>query len=133
VKLVAATILTVALAITMVACRDTSKLQGGSSGGEGNAATGKTLFTSKACITCHTLPAVGATGSVGPSLEHIAATAATRKPGLTAAQYIDESIKTPDAFVVPGFPAPNAGGMVLPVPVSDQERKDLVAFLLTQS
>jgi cytochrome c oxidase subunit 2 len=131
VKFVAAAILTVALAVSVAACRDTSKLQGGS-GSEGNAATGRTLFTSKACITCHTLAAVNSTGTIGPHLDHIATTAATRKSGMTAAQYIDESIRDPGAFVVEGFPAPNAGGMMLPVPVSDQERKDLVAFLMTQ-
>jgi hypothetical protein len=74
----------------------------------------------------------GATGTIGPELDGIAQRAPTRKPPMSAADYIDESIKDPAAFVVPNYPAPSAGGMILPSPVSDQERKDLVAFLLTQ-
>jgi hypothetical protein len=65
-------------------------------------------------------------------MDGIGQRAATREPGKTAEQYIDESIKDPAAFVVPGYPSPQQGGMNLPVPVSDQERRDLVAFLLTQ-
>jgi cytochrome c6 len=35
----------------------------------GNAAAGKALFTSQGCISCHTLAAAGATGTVGPNLD----------------------------------------------------------------
>jgi hypothetical protein len=49
---------------------------------------------------------------------------------MSAAEYLDESIRDPGAFVVEGFPGPQQGGMILPVPVNDQERRDLVAFLL---
>jgi cytochrome c2 len=126
-------LLTLVLALSLAACRDTSKLQGGGGGGAtGNVNNGKTLFASKGCPTCHHLTATGASGTIGPDLDGIAARGATRKAPMAAADYIDESIKDPAAFVVPGFPAPNQGGMILPVPVSDAERKDLVAFLLEQ-
>ena len=134
VRFLAAALLTVALAASVAACRDKGG-GGGTAGGAGggNANTGKTLFTSKGCPTCHHLSSVqGAGGTIGPDLDGVGQRAATRKPPMSAADYIDESIKTPDAFVVPGFPAPAQGGMILPVPVSDAERKDLVAFLLTQ-
>ena len=36
---------------------------------KGDAAAGKTVFTSAGCIACHTLSAAGATGTVGPNLD----------------------------------------------------------------
>ena len=64
---------------------------------------GAQLFAGKAgCVGCHT---IGSTGGVtGPNLSLIANVAGARKPGMDAAAYIDESIKNPSAYVVPGFP-----------------------------
>ena len=54
------------------------------------------------CVTCHSLePGITL---VGPSLFGIE----SRVPELTAAEYIRQSIVTPDAFIVAGF---NAGQM----------------------
>jgi hypothetical protein len=50
---------------------------------------------------------------------------------MSAEDYLRESIKDPNAFIVPGQQSPSL--MVLPVPVSDREIDDLVAFLLTQT
>lgn len=118
-----------AVAILAVgACRS----GGGGSDSGGNANKGKDLFTSKQCTTCHTLSAVpAAVGVIGPPLNGIATTAASRVPNQTAEVYLRTSMKTPDAFIVPGFPGPPSL-MVLPVPVTDAEINDLVAFLLTQ-
>ncbi len=38
-------------------------------GGEGDAAAGKAVFTSAGCVACHTLADAGATGNVGPNLD----------------------------------------------------------------
>src|SRR4051794_37684023 len=67
------------------------------------AQAGAKLFSGKAgCIGCHT---IGSTGGVtGPNLSNIATVAGTRKPGMDAQAYIDESIHTPSAYVVPGYP-----------------------------
>jgi mono/diheme cytochrome c family protein len=35
----------------------------------GDAAAGKTIFTSAGCVSCHTLAAANATGTVGPNLD----------------------------------------------------------------
>ena len=125
-------LLTLSLALT--ACGGGGGGGGGGAsggGGAGNADRGKTLFTEKQCTTCHLLASVpGATGTIGPPLAGIANTAATRKPGVTAEAYLRESMKEPNAFVVPGQASPSL--MVLPVPVSDAEITDLVAFLMTQ-
>ncbi|MCC6176807.1 MAG: c-type cytochrome [Chloroflexi bacterium] len=88
---------------------------------------GSTLFAGKGgCIGCHTINGVG--GQTGPDLSHIATVAATREPGKDAEAYISESIHTSTAFVVPGYPPvmPSFGGVL-----SEQEIKDLVAFLMT--
>ncbi len=123
-------VLTILLAATAFGCRGTGP---GPAPGGGNPDKGKVLFQQKSCGTCHTLASVpGASGTIGPDLDGIASRAATREPGKTAEQYIDESIREPAAFVVPGYPAPSQGGMLLPVPVTDDERRDLVAFLMTQ-
>jgi cytochrome c2 len=133
VKFLAVALLTIALAASVSACRDKGGGGGAAAGTGGNANNGKSLFAAKGCPTCHTLKSVpNATGTIGPDLDGVGSRAGTREQGKSAADYIDESIKTPDAFVVPGYPAPSQGGMILPVPVSDAERKDLVAFLLTQ-
>jgi cytochrome c2 len=101
-----------------------------SSGGSGDANKGKTLFTSKQCITCHTLASIpGAVGTIGPNMNGIGTRAGERKPGMAAADYLRESLKTPDAYTVEGYAK---GLMVLPVPVTDAEINDLVAFLLAQ-
>ncbi len=80
------------------------------------------------CRLCHSLePGVRL---VGPSLAGVATRAAQRVPGLSAEEYLYQSIVDPDAYVVPGYPA---GTM----PPDAQERlteeqiQDLVAFLLT--
>ncbi|MEW5938421.1 MAG: cytochrome b N-terminal domain-containing protein [Chloroflexota bacterium] len=84
--------------------------------------------TNAGCRICHSLdPDVVI---VGPSLAGVATRAETRVPGLTAEQYLRQSILEPNAFVVPGFPAgqmlQNFGKILAP-----EQIDNLVAFLLT--
>ncbi|MSQ33885.1 MAG: c-type cytochrome [Dehalococcoidia bacterium] len=91
-------------------------------------ARGKALITAQACSACHTISSVpGAVGAVGPKLNGVGTTAATRKPGLTAEQYIQESIREPTAYTVQGFTT----GVMPKLPLTDAQISDLVAFLLT--
>ncbi len=77
-------------------------------GGEGPDAVARGLFLSKGCGACHTVQGLaGATGTVGPNLSQLGTVAGTRKPGMSAADYIRESITQPNAFIVPGFPSPS--------------------------
>jgi len=90
---------------------------------------GQAVFTGKGgCIGCHT---IGSTGGVtGPNLSKIGSVAATRKPGMEAQAYIDESIRTPSAYVVPGYPdgiMPQNFSQVL----TPQDFSNLEAYLLT--
>src|SRR5919108_2853006 len=68
----------------------------------GNAAQGKKLFLANGCGGCHTYAPAGTNGNIGPNLARVAADAATAKM-LPVSQYVAESIKNPNAYVVPGF------------------------------
>ncbi len=97
----------------------------------GDPETGRQLFVSAGCIACHTVSGIPeATGVVGPSQDGLATRAATTVEGLSAEEYIRQSILDPNAFVVEGFPA-----SVMPQTYntlfSEEELNDLVAFLLT--
>ncbi len=78
------------------------------------------------CMTCHSLePDVTL---VGPSLAGIATRAAERVPGMSAEQYLMQSLMEPDAYVVEGFPS---GVMPSYKDLPEQDLADLIAFMMT--
>jgi len=80
------------------------------------------------CSTCHSLePTVVI---VGPSLAGVATRAESRVPGLSAEQYIRNSIIHPGDFVVPGFP--DAMLRDFGDKLSADQINDIIAFLMTQ-
>jgi len=96
----------------------------------GEAATGKQLFSAQGCNACHTFKPAGATGKVGPDLDKLADDAKKANRG-SSEQYATESIKDPNAYVVPGYPKG-----VMPTTFSslgDQKIADLVAFLTSRT
>lgn len=100
----------------------------------GDPVRGEALFRERVtgvnvgCRLCHSLePDVVL---VGPSLAGIATRAETRVPGLSAEEYIRQSILAPQAFTTPGFPL-NQMVNDYPELLTEQELNDLVAFLLT--
>lgn len=83
------------------------------------------------CVTCHN-PLVagrGTTFAIGPGLKDISERGATRVEGLTAPEYIEDSIRHPANFVVAGY------SPIMPTvfgeQYSDQDIADLLAFLMT--
>jgi YD repeat-containing protein len=83
------------------------------------------------CGNCHTISGRDdATGQIGPPLDGVGDRAHTRIPGTPAEAYIRESILTPQAFIVDGFPAvmPSFEGAMSP-----DELDSLVAYLLSLS
>jgi cytochrome c551/c552 len=63
---------------------------------------GLAVFQQNGCGGCHTYKPAGATGTVGPSLDNLAADAAKAKHGSLAA-YVEESIVDPGSYIVPGY------------------------------
>ena len=64
-------------------------------------ARGRQLYRSLGCANCHEPNLVGQ--RLGPALDHIGTVAASRWPGMSAEEYIRQSILDPGAFVVPGY------------------------------
>jgi cytochrome c oxidase subunit 2 len=70
------------------------------SGGTTDAAA---TFTSAGCSGCHTFKPAGSTGTTGPDLDNLTASAAKYGKGETPAQYVRESIVDPGKVVVSGY------------------------------
>lgn len=101
---------------------------------QGDAANGQLLFTGQVngkfpCSACHSLQA-GQT-LVGPSLAGIATTAAARKDGLSAEQYLHESIVQPNTYIVESFANPSVMPATFAAQMTKQELADLIAYLMT--
>ncbi len=100
---------------------------------------GKQLYESKTlgsksaegCVSCHAYDETKGDDSKAPFTKGTATRAATRVPGLSAEEYIRESINTPDAYVVENY---KAGDMYQDwaKDLSKQEIDDLVAYLLSE-
>ncbi|MBI4213152.1 MAG: c-type cytochrome [Chloroflexi bacterium] len=121
--------LTLSFALLIAACGGSGSSGASSGGGPGDATAGRTFFASSVCPTCHVITGVpSAVGQVGPKLDGIGTTAATRKPGMSAEAYIRESIENPQALISPGFSAPS------PMPPNQATGRDLdnlVAYLVS--
>jgi mono/diheme cytochrome c family protein len=105
---------------------------GGTPGGAGPTTPGSPgaqLFAAQGCNACHMVQGQG--GAIGPNLTNIGTVAETRKPGVSAADYIRESIVNTNAFIAPGFQPgvmPGTYGQTL----SPEQLDQLVAYLLEQ-
>jgi cytochrome c1 len=119
-------------ATTTSAETTTSSGGGGGGGGGGNAAAGKTLFASSGCASCHTFKPAGSTGTIGPDLDSAPTADAKADHNMELADFIEESIKDPDAYVAKGFSKgimPTNFGSTL----SSSQLHDLVAFIVSGS
>jgi mono/diheme cytochrome c family protein len=93
-------------------------------------ARGRQVYLDNGCGGCHTIEGLSA-GTVGPNQTNVGSVAETRIPGMSAEDYIYESIMDPSAYLVEGYPdnvmLKNYGELI-----STDELADLVAFLLAQ-
>lgn len=85
------------------------------------------------CSGCHNLDDFeNWQGVTGPNLEGVGDRAATTRStttGLTAYEYLQQSLREPGAFLVPGFGVP----MVISPPPTEQDITDIAAFLCFQT
>lgn len=96
---------------------------------------GRAIYVAQGCGGCHALEAIGAVGVVGPTHNNLAEIAGQRVndagytgTAQTAQDYLKESIRTPGAYVVPGFG--NVMQAYGPDSISDEELDQLVDWLL---
>jgi cytochrome c551/c552 len=83
------------------------------------------VFVTKGCVGCHRFEDHTGNYQVGPDLTALDKVAAYRVEGLDAEAYVRQSIREPQAFVVPGY------GFEMPtLPLSDAEIDQIVALLL---
>jgi cytochrome c2 len=98
-----------------------------------NPANGKQLFNTFqpaagiACATCHRVDSEERL--IGPGLLNVGSRAQTRVAGLSAVEYLHQSIVSPSAYVVEGYAdlMPKNWRQVL----SENQIGDLIAYLLT--
>jgi cytochrome c oxidase subunit II len=95
-----------------------------------SALDGAALFQAKGCATCHTGPDSQALFVEFPNLSDAPSFASDRRSGMTAEEYLTESIRVPNAFISPVF-RPNGPTASMPtLNLSDAEVVALVSYLL---
>ena len=68
---------------------------------------------------------------IGPDLSDAASWAGDRRPGMSAEDYVAESVRTPGAFISPAFQPIGGPTEAMPLlDVSDAELDALVRYLL---
>jgi mono/diheme cytochrome c family protein len=92
------------------------------------ASVGRAVFLTAGCTACHTVSGLS-TGNLGPVLDGLASRADDRVPGLSAEEYIRQSLLEPDAYLVEGFE--NIMPADIAADLSEEDLDSLVAFLLT--
>ena len=90
-------------------------------------ARGRQVYRSLGCAKCHEPNLFGQ--RVGPPLEHIATVAAARRPGVSAAEYVRQSILDPGTYLVPGYQDSMPRDLGRDLPPTDLDA--LVAYLLS--
>jgi len=93
----------------------------------GQAVRGEKVFLAAGCGDCHTIAGLSK-GTSGPDLTAVADIAGSRRPGMSAADYLRESFLIPNAYLVAGYEEGARCGGIL----SQKQLDDLVAFLLTR-
>lgn len=94
------------------------------------------IIQGSGCGSCHVIGVLGQPGKVGPDLSNIGNTAGRRIPGVSAEQYIRQSILDPGAFIAPECPDGPCLDGIMPrmyaQSLSPEQQETLVDFLLEQ-
>ncbi len=99
--------------------------------GVGDAANGEILFhdPTNLCSTCHNADTDATL--VGPGMLGVGERAATRVEGMSAYDYLHQSIVEPDAFTVEGF-TPGLMPATFSMSLTEDQINDIIAYLLTR-
>lgn len=91
----------------------------------GDARRGLDSYVANGCSTCHS----GENPDLGPDHANLLETAGSKVEGLSAVDYIAQSIREPDAFVVPGFESPS----IMPdfSELTEDEIQNLITYMRT--
>ncbi len=102
----------------------------------GDPEIGRAIFTGEKkldgvlpCSTCHYVEAHQRI-LVGPNMDGLGERAATRRPGMSAMEYLEESIRDPEAYTVEGFPQ-GTMNETYGDRLSDEYMQDVIAYLLS--
>jgi len=90
-------------------------------------ARGAQLYRQLDCGSCHDSRPGGLIRRNAPSLEHVGTAAASRRPGLSAEEYLRESVESPGAYLVPGYPDVMPRGVARTL--SESDLTALIAYL----
>jgi cytochrome c5 len=88
---------------------------------------GRQLYKAMNCDSCHVGPFFGLGRPVGPPLDAAGRIAAERVPGMSAVDYLRQSIADPGAYLVPGYPDSMPRGIA--AELSGEDLAALVAYL----
>lgn len=95
---------------------------------------GASLFRAKGCATCHLGPDTGPLFDGYPPLDDAVSWAGVRRPGMSAADYLAESMAAPEAFSSPAFLGGSGPSSSMPrLRLTSEEIRALVAYLLGES
>lgn len=121
-----AAVLAVALVVLTIATWNESTQ---STVGDDPPLAGAMLFKAKGCATCHIGPELNSGNSVGPPLIGASDWASDRRAGMSAIDYLAESMRTPSVFISPALSS-GSGASMPDLNLSEAEIAVLVAYLL---
>jgi cytochrome c553 len=90
-------------------------------------ARGRQLYRSLGCASCHEGSLFNLFRPVGPPLGEIGLIGTKRVPGMSAEDYLRQSITDPGAYLVPGYPDSMPRGLARDL--SPEDLAALVAYL----
>jgi cytochrome c oxidase subunit 2 len=115
--------------LTATAQTTTTPTTTGAAPSGGDAAKGKSLYTSLACSSCHSID--GSSG-VGPTFKGLFGSKVQLTNGKTVTAddaYLLTSIEDPDAEIVKGYQAGIMSATIKPHQVAESDARDLIAFI----
>lgn len=88
-------------------------------------------FNAGGCVVCHSIKGVGGgNATIGPPLFRTGFLAADRRPGATPEAYIEESIRNPNAWIVPNCPTGPCPESVMPQAYSETLTDDQIGTIV---